>query len=119
MVFRLRRGNKRWRVYSRMLIDENKWRAQRYGIEKGLVDFGKGKLVPYKNLLDELIELVEEDARELDCLKEVQNARNIYKKGTSADKQIKIFQDEMKKSNNKKLALNNVLKFLIKDTINF
>ena len=119
MMFRLRRENQKWRVYSRMLIDENRWRAQRYGIEKGMVDFGKSKLVPYKNLLDELVDLVKEDAQELNCVKELQNIKKIYKNGTGADKQIKIYKDEMNKTNNKKIALDKVVKFLIKETINF
>ena len=119
MVHRLRRENQKWRVYSRMLINENRWRVQRYGMEKGLVDFGKSKLVPYKHLIDELIELVKEDASELGCIQEVQNIKNIYKAGTSADKQIKIFKNEIKKSGDTKLALENVVKFLIKDTVKF
>ena len=119
MVHRLRRENQKWRVYSKMLINENRWRVQRYGMEKGLVDFGKSKLVPYKHLIDELIELVKEDASELGCIQEVQNIKNIYKAGTSADKQIKIFKNEIKKSGDTKLALENVVKFLIKDTVKF
>ena len=119
MVHRLRRENQRWRVYSRMLINENRWRVQRYGMEKGLVDFGKSKLVPYKHLIDELIELVKEDASELGCIQEVQNIKNIYKSGTSADKQIKIFNNEIRKSGDKKIALENVVKFLIKDTVKY
>ena len=119
MVHRLRRENQKWRVYSKMLINENRWRVQRYGMEKGLVDFGKSKLVPYKYLIDELIELVKEDASELGCIQEVQNIKNIYKAGTSADKQIKIFKNEIKKSGDTKLALENVVKFLIKDTVKF
>ena len=119
MVHRLRRENQKWRVYSKMLINENRWRAQRYGMEKGLVDFGKSKLVPYKHLIDELIELIKEDASELGCIQEVQNIKNIYNAGTSADKQIKIFKNEIKKSGDTKLALENVVKFLIKDTVKF
>ena len=119
MVHRLRRENQKSRVYSKMLINENRWRVQRYGMEKGLVDFGKSKLVPYKYLIDELIELVKEDASELGCIQEVQNIKNIYKAGTSADKQIKIFKNEIKKSGDTKLALENVVKFLIKDTVKF
>ena len=102
-----------------MLIDENRWRAQRYGIEKSLVDFGKSKLVSYNHLADELIALVSEDAKLLNCVAEVKKIKNICKIGTSADKQIKIFKEEMKKSNNKKLALDKVLKFLVKETMNF
>src|SRR5512132_1625802 len=46
MLYRLRRGNQRWRLYYYMLIAENRWRAKRYGIDEGLVDFGKGEVVP-------------------------------------------------------------------------
>ena len=119
MACRLRRENKRWRVYSKMLINENRWRAQRYGIEKSLVDFGKSNLVSYNKLADELIDLVKKDAKILNCESEVKKIKNICKVGTSADKQIKVFKEEMKKSNNKKLALDQVLKFLVKETMNF
>ena len=47
MLWRLRRQNQRWRRYPPMLVSENRWRAQRYGIEEGLVDFGKGEVVPF------------------------------------------------------------------------
>jgi len=57
MLWRLKRGNQRWRRYSNMLIRENRWRAQRYGIDQGLIDFGKGVIVPYEELLEELIAL--------------------------------------------------------------
>ena len=46
----LRRDNQRWRLYDRFLINENRWRAQRYGISEGLIDFGRGELVPYEDL---------------------------------------------------------------------
>ena len=49
----------------------------------------------------------------------LEKIKNICKVGTSADKQIKVFKEEMKKSNNKKLALDQVLKFLVKETMNF
>ena len=103
-----------------MLISENRWRAQRYGIEKGLVDFGKSKLVSYEKLIDELIELVKEDAKELNCENELKKIKSICKSGTSADKQVKIFKEEMKKTNNnKRISLDKVIKFLMKETMNF
>ncbi len=54
MLYRLRRDNQRWRSYPRMLINENRWRAQRYGIDQGLVDFGRGEVVPCAELVEEL-----------------------------------------------------------------
>ena len=47
LLYRLRRQNQRWRHYPPFLIRENRWRAQRYGIEEGMVDFGKGAIVPF------------------------------------------------------------------------
>ena len=51
MLYRLRRDNQRWRQYDRFLIAENRWRAQRYGVDEGLVDFGRGEIVPFDNNL--------------------------------------------------------------------
>ena len=67
MLWRLRRGNQRWRVYPHMLVNENRWRAQRYGFDQGLVDFGKGEIVPYARLLDELIDLTAPEAARFGC----------------------------------------------------
>ncbi len=87
MLWRLRARNQRWRIYDRFLIDENRWRAQRYGITEGLIDFGAGEIKPFHRLLDELIELVEEDAAALGCLTEVERAREIVAGGVSASRQ--------------------------------
>jgi carboxylate-amine ligase len=46
MLYLLKRDNQRWRAYSNMLIQENRWRAQRYGFDEGLIDFGKGSIAP-------------------------------------------------------------------------
>lgn len=91
MLWRLRAENKRWRVYPRMLIEENRWRAQRYGFDEGLVDFGRERIVPYAELLDELIALVAEDARHFGCEAEITSARAILARGTSAHEQLAEF----------------------------
>src|SRR3546814_4648403 len=62
MLYILKRNNQRWRKYSNMLIDENRWRAQRYGIDGGLVDFGQGEVVPYAELLEEILGLTHDHA---------------------------------------------------------
>src|SRR6201981_2590829 len=91
MLWRLKRENQRWRLCSRMLIDENRWRAQRYGFGQGLVDFGRGAIVPYAELLEEILALIDQDARHFGCLAEVSYAREILARGTSADRQIAVF----------------------------
>ncbi len=88
LLYRLRRQNQRWRHYPPFLIRENRWRAQRYGIEQGMVDFGKGAIVPFANLLEELFELVAEDAAYFGCAAEMAHARTILQRGTSADRQL-------------------------------
>src|SRR3546814_14009745 len=67
MLYILKRNNQRWRKYSNMLIDENRWRAQRYGMDDGLVDFGKGVVTPYKNRLEEFLPLTHDHAEALGC----------------------------------------------------
>jgi carboxylate-amine ligase len=93
MLYRLRRSNQRWRIYSNLLLNENRWRAQRYGFNEGLVDFGIGRVVAYADLLEEVIELVHEDAERLDCVAEVEHARNILERGTSAHRQLQIYNE--------------------------
>ena len=91
MLFRLRVANQRWREYPNMLINENRWLAQRYGRDAGLVDFGKKSLVPFAELLEELLELTAEDADALGCAREVAHTREIVRTGTSADRQLACY----------------------------
>lgn len=87
MLWRLRLSNQRWRIYDRFLVAENRWRAQRYGVSNGLIDFAKRKVVAFPDLLEEIIEMVSEDAKALGCWTEVQATRQIVENGTSADRQ--------------------------------
>jgi len=116
MLYRLRRSNQRWRVYARMLVEENRWRAQRYGLDSGLVDFGIGKVVPYPELLEELIELVMEDAERLGCVDHILNARKIIQRGTSAHRQVSVYDEVLKATGDREKALHAVVDMLIADT---
>ncbi len=91
MLYRLRISNQRWREYPNMLVQENRWLAQRYGSQSKLVDFGKRSLMPYADLLNEILDLVAEDADALDCSAEVERARTIVKHGTSAEQQLAVY----------------------------
>ncbi len=117
MLFRLRENNQRWRIYSRMLISENGWRAQRYGTEEGLIDYGIGTIVPYPELLEEIIELVRPDAEMLDCVEEVEAARDIVKRGTSADHQREVFASATEDGASEEEGLVAVVDFLIEETV--
>jgi glutamate---cysteine ligase / carboxylate-amine ligase len=116
MLWRLKRENQRWRLYSRMLIDENRWRAQRYGFDQGLVDFGKGEIVPYAELLDEILALIDQDARHFGCLEEVGHAREILARGTSAHRQLAVFDRALAEGGSRQGALAAVVDWLIEET---
>jgi glutamate---cysteine ligase / carboxylate-amine ligase len=116
MLWRLKRENQRWRLYSRMLIDENRWRAQRYGFDQGLVDFGKGAIVPYAELLEEILALIDQDARHFDCVDEVAHAREILARGTSAHRQLAVFENALSAEASRSEALAAVVDWLITET---
>lgn len=116
MLVRLRKNNQRWRVYPVSLVNENRWLAQRYGITKGLVDLGKGALVPYIDLLNEILELVAEDADRLGCTKQIAHARTIVERGTSATAQIEAFRSAKNDGADDGDALNAVVDMLIERT---
>ncbi len=117
MLFRLRRSNQRWRIYPRTLVQENRWLAQRYGLAGELVDLGKGEKVPVADLLEELLEFVREDAEALDCVAEVEHARGIVARGTSAERQLAVFNEARKAGAERPEALCAVVDMLIEETV--
>ncbi len=117
MLYRLRRDNQRWRMYANMLINENRWRAQRYGLDEGLLDFGKGTIVPSADLLNELISMVSEDAEALDCTAEVERLREIIDHGTSAHRQLATYYQAIGDGKSAQDALNAVVDMLIEETV--
>jgi glutamate---cysteine ligase / carboxylate-amine ligase len=100
-----------------MLIDENRWRAQRYGTDQGLVDFGRGAIFPFAELLEEMIALVDQDARDFGCLPEVVHAREILARGTSAHRQLAVFQRALADGATRSEALAAVVDWLIAETV--
>jgi carboxylate-amine ligase len=90
-LYHLKAHNQRWRHYRRILILENKWRAQRYGVEAEMADFGKRVLVPLPELIDELVEMLRPHAAALGCVAEVEHARVMARRGSSADHQLRVY----------------------------
>ena len=117
MLFRLRRNNQRWRIYQRMLINENRWRAQRYSFDEGLVDFGMGRVVPYPDLLHEILELTRPDAEFFGCEAEVEHSLTILKRGTSAHRQVATYDREIADHGDPRRALSAVVDQLISETV--
>ncbi|KQS26739.1 carboxylate-amine ligase [Dyadobacter sp. Leaf189] len=91
-IYKLHRMNLSFRVYDRMLINENKWRAARYGIHGKLIDFGKQEEVEYKLLAGELLEFIDDVVDELGSRKEIDYIYQIMEMGTGADRQLAVFE---------------------------
>jgi carboxylate-amine ligase len=92
-LHRLNQRNMTWRLYGRALIEENKWRAARYGIEGKLIDFGKETEVPMRLLVPELLELVDDVVDDLGSRSAVEYVHTIMNEGTSAERQLRVYQE--------------------------
>jgi carboxylate-amine ligase len=92
-LHRLHQKNQSFRSYRRVLINENKWRAARWGIEAKLIDFGKEEEVPFKTLIAELLDFVEDVVDELGCRNEVNYVYQMLEQGSGADRQLQVYQD--------------------------
>lgn len=110
MLFELRRQNMRWRRYDRFLIAENRWRAQRYGTSRGLIDFGANEVVPFPKLIDELMGLLRPHAQALGCLAEVERAPQILEQGSSADRQRAVYSRALADGATPREALESVIR---------
>jgi len=85
--------NQGFRLYRRMLIMENKWRAVRYGIHGKLIDFGKRIEAPFRDLMEEYLRLIDPVIDELGSRKEIEYIREILATGTGADRQLKVWKE--------------------------
>src|SRR5437879_7890991 len=90
-LYKLLRQNTTFRVYRRRLLDENRWRASRYGIDGKLIDFGREAEVETRSLLNELLEFVSTEVSELGSKKEMGHIERIMREGTGADRQLATF----------------------------
>ncbi len=113
MLWRLATKNQRWRLYDRFLVDENRWRAQRYGVREGLIDFGRQEIAPMGDLIEELIEILEEDALFFESMQELETARDIMRTGTSSTRQRNAYSEARDAGQGHDAALRAVVSHLI------
>ena len=93
-LVKLMEQNLDFRQYGRALINENKWRAARYGIEGKLIDFGKEAEVPVRELTEELLDFVDDVVDGLGSREEISYIRTMLDNGTGADRQLEVFKKE-------------------------
>ncbi len=114
-LWELRKRNMTFRSYRRDLIEENKWRALRYGLDGKMIDFGKEEEVPTKQLVRELLLLVDEQIDKLGSRQEVEPIYRILEHGTSADRQLRVYRDHGGDANSQE-ALRAVVDHLVAET---
>ena len=85
--------NLTFRLHHKMLIEENKWRALRYGLDGKMIDFGKSREVPVRDLIRELLEFVDDVVDDLGSRKEIGHIYVILERGTSADEQLQVWRE--------------------------
>ncbi len=117
MLYRLSRENQRWRRYSTFLLDENRWRAHRYGIDEGLLDFGRGDIVSFATLVEEILEILKEDAAHFNAVDELNRMHTILAEGTSAHRQIRAYKNALANGAEQEEALRAVVDLLIEETL--
>jgi carboxylate-amine ligase len=105
----LRQRNMSFRIYDSALIEENKWRAVRYGLDGNMVDFGIEQELPTRDLIRELLDRVEPMASKLNALDELAHIPTILERGAIADQQLRVWREA-----NEDCKV--VVEFLVKET---
>lgn len=90
---KLHQKNQSFRSYRRILINENKWRAARWGVDAKLIDFGRQEEVAFPTLINELLEFIDDVVDELGCRTEVNYVYQMLEQGSGADRQLKVYED--------------------------
>lgn len=91
-LHKLLRHNTTFRIYPRRLIDENRWRAARYGISGKLIDFGRGRELETRSLIHEILEFVASEVEELGSQREMAHIERILREGTGAQRQLTVWE---------------------------
>src|SRR5262249_48938819 len=105
-LYKLLEQNITFRVYRRRLLDENRWRATRYGIDGKLIDFGREKEVETRSLLNELLEFIATEVGELGSAREMAHIERIMREGTGADRQLAMWE----KTHNMKAVVDQIVR---------
>ncbi len=90
---KLHQKNQSFRSYRRILINENKWRAARWGVDAKLIDFGRQEEVAFPTLINELLEFIDDVVDELGCRTEVNYVYQMLEQGSGADRQLKVYEE--------------------------
>jgi glutamate---cysteine ligase / carboxylate-amine ligase len=107
-LYQLHARNQSYRLYSRALLMENKFRAARHGLDGMLIDFGKEAEVPVQQLMAEYLDFIDDVVDELGSREEINYVREILRIGTGADRQLRIFKQTQ--------DIKKVVDYMVKET---
>ena len=91
-LHKLLRQNTSFRIYRRRVIEENRWRASRYGLDGKLIDFGRSCEVETRSLISEILEFIAPEVHELGSEREIAHIERIMREGTGADRQLAAWE---------------------------
>jgi len=114
-LFKMRCQNRRSAVYDNAFISENKWRAMRYGTEGSWIDFSRSQSIPFHQQVLELLVLIDDVVDELGCRQDVEYAHTILEQGSSAERQLRVYEAHGGEANSTE-ALQAVVDHLIAET---
>lgn len=114
MLWRLSRDNIRWREYDNFLLGENRWRAIRYGVGEGLIDFGARAITPFSQLAEDWLALIGEDADALGSQPQVARLRDMVGQN-SADRQRQVLHGALAAGADRDEALRCVVTYLVEE----
>ena len=113
MLWRLSRQNQRWRQYDPFLLGENRWRAARYGMAEGLIDFGAGRIIPFGQAIEDWLALIAQDADALDSQPQVARTRDMVAAGGSAARQRAVLARALAAGATQDQAMTELVRHLI------
>jgi carboxylate-amine ligase len=116
-LYRMQHERAQLPVHSRFLVDQNRWRAMRYGYDEGLVDFTTAEVVPISEVLADILDKVHTDADELGCSSELERVLDIPVRGSSAHRQLAIYQAALGEGLEPMAALYRVVDWLVDETV--
>ena len=117
MLIELKEKNIKWRNYPAFLIAENRWLAQRFGTKGEMIDFGQSRARPFNELNEEMISILLEHAQVLGCERELLHTRTVVERGSSACRQVDVYETALSAGESKEAALRQVVEHLIKETV--
>ncbi len=116
MLTRLRQQSQSWRVYEDGVIQANIWEAMKNGTECSFVDLTQHRRVPFRDVYENLVEMLQPDIDHYGCAAAIDHGRKIIERGTSARQQIRIYEETLAKTQDKEAAFREVVAWLVAET---